>query len=123
MYDYYECHFIYLAYTIALTYAFHLLHSYTHSYSGLVSFWIAREINNDKKKSKKWIKRGVECKDEIEKLSVSASKWNFQNSECRNLHVVIFLYLSILYLVLCSLTLSLRSQRLIFSKPKSNLVI
>jgi len=47
-------------------------------YAGLVSFWVAREIN-DKKKSKKWIQRGVECKDEIEKLSVLASKWNFQN--------------------------------------------
>eukprot|EP00985_Skeletonema_marinoi_P023684 scaffold15914_cov140-Skeletonema_marinoi.AAC.4 len=34
---------------------------------------------NDKKKSKKWIQRGVECKDEIEKLSVLASTWNFQN--------------------------------------------
>ena len=73
-----------------------LLHSYTYSYAGLVSFWVAREIN-DKKKSKKWIQRGVECKDEIEKLSVLASTWNFQNSECRfPRYVVIFLYLSII---------------------------
>uniref|UniRef100_A0A7S2LX91 Uncharacterized protein n=1 Tax=Skeletonema marinoi TaxID=267567 RepID=A0A7S2LX91_9STRA len=49
-------------------------------YSGLVSFWVARETDdNDRKESKKWIKRGVECKDKIEKLSVSASTWNFEN--------------------------------------------
>jgi hypothetical protein len=30
---------------------------------------------------KEMIKRGVECKDEIEKLAASASVWNFQNSE------------------------------------------
>ena len=72
---------------------------FLYSYSGLVSFWIARESNS--KKKKKWIRRGVECKDKIEKLSDLASTWNFQNSECRNLHVVIFLYL--LYLILCPL--------------------
>ena len=33
-----------------------------YSYSGLVSFWLAREMNADKKQSKKWIKRGVGCK-------------------------------------------------------------
>ena len=48
-----------------------------HSYSGLVSFWIGRE-----KDDKNWIARGVKCKDEIERLVVSASTWNFQNSEC-----------------------------------------
>ncbi|KAK1734218.1 hypothetical protein QTG54_014985, partial [Skeletonema marinoi] len=49
-------------------------------YSGLVSFWVARETDdNDRKESNKWIKRGVECKDKIEKLSVSASTWNFEN--------------------------------------------
>ena len=37
----------------------------------------------------------------MEKLSDLASTWNFQNSECRNLHVVIFLYL--LHLILCPL--------------------
>mmetsp|Transcript_3236 Transcript_3236/g.4867 ORF Transcript_3236/g.4867 Transcript_3236/m.4867 type:complete len:281 (+) Transcript_3236:39-881(+) len=47
-------------------------------YSGLVSFWVARETD-DKKELTKWIKRGVECKDKMEKLSVSASTWNFEN--------------------------------------------
>jgi hypothetical protein len=36
-------------------------------------------MNN--KQSKKWIARGVECKDAIEKLAISASTWNFQNSK------------------------------------------
>jgi len=57
--------------------------SHAYSYSGLVSFWVGREKND-----KKWIARGVECKDEIEKLAASASIWNFQNSECRILHVI-----------------------------------
>jgi len=47
-------------------------------YSGLVSFWAARESNVNKE-SERWRKRGVDCKDEIEKLSFSASTWNFQN--------------------------------------------
>jgi hypothetical protein len=52
------------------------------SYCGLVSFWISREINDKKsKKSKKWIARGVEYKNEIDKLAMSASAWNFQNSK------------------------------------------
>ena len=45
--------------------------------------------DNDRKESNKWIKRGVECKDKMEKLSVSASTWNFENSECRIFHVVV----------------------------------
>ena len=52
-----------------------------HSYSGLVSFWVAREMGDNKNKSWKWLARGVECKNELVKLSVSASTWNFQNSE------------------------------------------
>ena len=36
---------------------------------------------SDKKKSNKWLASGVECKDEIEKLAVLASAWNFENSE------------------------------------------
>eukprot|EP00574_Skeletonema_japonicum_P009992 CAMPEP_0201719324 /NCGR_PEP_ID=MMETSP0593-20130828/4547_1 /ASSEMBLY_ACC=CAM_ASM_000672 /TAXON_ID=267983 /ORGANISM="Skeletonema japonicum, Strain CCMP2506" /LENGTH=767 /DNA_ID=CAMNT_0048209733 /DNA_START=171 /DNA_END=2474 /DNA_ORIENTATION=- len=47
-------------------------------YSGLVSFWVAREMNG-KNGSKKWIERAIECKDEFVKLSVSASTWNFEN--------------------------------------------
>ena len=43
------------------------------------------------------MKRGVACKDKIEKLSVSASTWNFENSECRNLHVVISFFIFISY--------------------------
>jgi len=64
------------------------------SYSGLVSFWIGREIK-DGKKAKKWLARGAECKDEMEKLAASASEWNFQNSEYQfHDHDVIFLFLS-----------------------------
>ncbi len=59
----------------------------THSYAGLVSFWIGRETND-----RELLRKGTECKDKIEKLVVSASTWNFQNSECRNLHFVVFLY-------------------------------
>ncbi len=58
----------------SLTFALPLLHAY--SYAGLVSFWVGRELDE-----KEWIARGVECKEEIEKLAASASKWNFQNSE------------------------------------------
>ncbi len=58
----------------------------THSYAGLVSFWIGRETND-----RELLRKGTECKDKIEKLVVSASTWNFQNSECRNLHFVVFL--------------------------------
>ena len=46
------------------------------SYSGLVSFWVGRETDNQD-----WIDRGVESKDAIEKLVESASAWNFQNSK------------------------------------------
>ena len=46
------------------------------SYIGLVSFWVGREKND-----KTWIARGIECKNEIEKLAASVSIWNFQNSE------------------------------------------
>ena len=59
------------------------------SYSGLISFWVAREMNG-KNGSKKWIDRAIECKDEFVKLSVSASAWNFENSECRYRYGVIF---------------------------------
>jgi predicted ATPase len=45
-------------------------------YSGLVSFWVGRETDNQD-----WIDRGVESKDAIEKLVESASAWNFQNSK------------------------------------------
>jgi hypothetical protein len=38
--------------------------------------WVGRELGD-----KEWIARGVECKEEIEKLAASASKWNFENSE------------------------------------------
>ena len=53
--------------------------------------------DNDRKESKKWMKRGVACKDKIEKLSVSASTWNFENSECRIFHVVISFFILISY--------------------------
>ncbi len=46
------------------------------SYFGLISFWIGRETND-----KKWIARGTESKEAIEKLSLLASTWNFQNSK------------------------------------------
>ena len=91
------------SFSLHLIFAFHLLLVCTYSYSGLVSFWVAREMNdNDRKELTKWIKRGVECKDKMEKLSVSASTWNFENSECRCriFLVVIFLYLHILYFTL-----------------------
>ena len=77
-------------------FGFHLLLVCTYSYSGLVSFWVARETN-DRKELTKWIRRGVECKDKIEKLSVSASTWNFENSECRIFHVVISFSIFISY--------------------------
>jgi hypothetical protein len=37
---------------------------------------VGRELRD-----KEWIKRGIERKDEIEKLAASASVWNFENSE------------------------------------------
>ncbi len=46
------------------------------SYSGLVSFWVGRETDDQE-----WIARGVESKDAIEKMIKSASAWNFQNSK------------------------------------------
>lgn len=51
---------------------------------------------------KELIAKGTECKNEIEKLVVLASSWNFQNSECQNLDV---LHSSggQRYLILCSL--------------------
>jgi hypothetical protein len=54
-----------------------------YSYAGLASFWIGREMND-----KELIAKGTECKNEIEKLVVLASTWNFQNSECQNLDVL-----------------------------------
>ena len=54
-----------------------------YSYAGLASFWIGREMND-----KDLIAKGTECKNEIEKLVVIASTWNFQNSECQNLDVL-----------------------------------
>jgi hypothetical protein len=108
--------FLELTSSMALTFAFPRLH--THSYSGLVSFWVGREKGD--KNSKKWIERGVKCKEEIEKLAVSASVWNFQNSECPIIHCVIFLPNSI-HIVLCTLIFTTFSlQRRIFSKPKNN---
>ena len=56
---------------------------YAHSYAGLASFWIGREMDD-----KELIAKGTECKNEIEKLVVLASSWNFQNSECQNLDVL-----------------------------------
>ena len=82
--------------------------THTFSYSGLVSFWVAREIK-DKIESKNWIRMGVECKDEFVKLSVSASTWNFENSECQISTSTLLSYLShlsIFPLMLCSLILS-----------------
>eukprot|EP00984_Skeletonema_dohrnii_P034872 scaffold33898_cov222-Skeletonema_dohrnii-CCMP3373.AAC.2 len=67
-------------------------------------------MNADKKQSKKWIKRGVGCKHVIEKLSVSASTWNFENSECRNRRLSFSIYLSDVVHIshpLCSLILLL----------------
>lgn len=55
----------------------------TYSYAGLASFWIGREMND-----KELIAKGTECKNEIEKLVVLASTWNFQNSEYQNLDVL-----------------------------------
>uniref|UniRef100_A0A7S2L2X7 Orc1-like AAA ATPase domain-containing protein n=1 Tax=Skeletonema marinoi TaxID=267567 RepID=A0A7S2L2X7_9STRA len=43
-------------------------------YSGLVSFWVGREMDDQE-----WIARGVECKNAIKKMVESASSWNFQN--------------------------------------------
>ena len=65
-----------------------------NSYAGLASFWIGRET--DGRKSKKWIARGVECKDAIEKLATSASEWNFQNSEYE--YACLFVPVDLLYL-------------------------
>lgn len=70
-----------------------LLLSCQNSYSGLASFWIGREIK-DRKKAKKWLTRGAEIKDEMEKLTASASEWNFQNSEYQFHHDVVFFFLS-----------------------------
>jgi len=42
-------------------------------YDGLVSYWIGREEN-----SPKWIRKGANCKLEIQKLA-ELSPWNFQN--------------------------------------------
>jgi len=90
----------------------------THSYAGLASFYIGRELEDSV-----LITRGTECKDEIEKLVVSASTWNFQNSECQSLHAVIFLSVPLnMHLILCSLIFTMRPQRLIFFKPKNSSV-
>jgi tetratricopeptide (TPR) repeat protein len=82
----YCCHytFHFACLVSALTFGFH--YAFPSRYSGLVSFWIGREINDKKRESMKWLARGVACKDEIEKLAASASKWNFQNSEYNSLH-------------------------------------
>lgn len=64
-----------------------LISFHTHSYAGLASFWVGRETNDTELTGK-----GIECKDKIEKLVVSASTWNFQNSECSNIHFVVLLY-------------------------------
>ena len=79
-----RCTFHFACLVSALIFAFH--YAFPSRYSGLVSFWIGREINDKKKESMKWLARGVACKDEIEKLAASASKWNFQNSEYNSLH-------------------------------------
>ncbi len=62
-----------------------------YSYSGLISFWVAREMNG-KHGSKKWRDRAIKCKDEFVKLSISASAWNFENSKCRHFYAVIFIF-------------------------------
>lgn len=59
------------------------------SYFGLVSFWLAREVyhkdkedsRSRKRDSKRWMTRGSEMKDVIEKLATTASTWNFENSK------------------------------------------
>eukprot|EP00986_Skeletonema_menzelii_P013807 scaffold8428_cov151-Skeletonema_menzelii.AAC.5 len=71
----------------------------SHSYSGLVSFWVSREMSG-KKKSSKCLEKGVECKDEIEKLATFASAWNFQNSECQCSTMLRYLAMNISYLTL-----------------------
>ncbi len=62
-------------------FAIYCMSTNIYSYSGLISFWVAREMNG-KHGSKKWRDRAIECKDEFVKLSISASAWNFENSEC-----------------------------------------
>ncbi len=93
---------IFISTNVAFIYC---MSTHTFSYSGLVSFWVAREMNG-KNGSRKWIDRAIECKDEFVKLSVSASTWNFENSECQISTSSLLSYLShlsILRLVLFSL--------------------
>ena len=87
-------HVSYVCLTLTFVVSLH-----THSYAGLASFYVGRELDDGV-----LITRGTECKDWIEKLVDSASTWNFQNSECQSLHLVIFLSVPLnMHLMLCSL--------------------
>jgi hypothetical protein len=96
------------------------------SYFGLVSFWIARDLNNKKYIAKKWIARGAESKVAIEKLAVLASIWNFQNSECRFVHdrekgVSLISHILFISLILQSIFIRF-VQKHTFSKLRNNSV-
>ena len=64
-------HVSYVCLTLTFVVSLH-----THSYAGLASFYVGRELDD-----RLMITRGNWCTEWIEKLVVSASTWNFQNSE------------------------------------------
>lgn len=74
----------------------------THSYFGLVSFWLGRELEGKSKKRKRlaWLSRGSECKHALNNFAMKASIWNFENSKWRIFHAALLVVVTFSHFIL-----------------------